>query len=85
MTHPNLTIQHANACYVLAICHLINYPGDNTGAFQAARNYAHEQGDEDIRDWFSFIASEAEMPGVPQTGWAKIAFTHATFDERERI
>lgn len=77
MTHPNPTVQHANACYVLAICHLINHPGDNIGAFQAARNYANVEGDDDIRDWFSFISSDAVMPGSPQSGWAKISFTHA--------
>lgn len=77
MTHSNPTVQHANACYVLAICHLINHPGDSPGAFQAARDYANEEGDDDIRDWFRFISSGAKMPGVPQTGWAKIAFTHA--------
>jgi ADP-ribosylglycohydrolase len=77
MTHSNPTIHHANACYVLAISHLINSPGDNTGAFAAAKTYAEAQGNEDIKDWFQFMASGARMPGSPQIGWAKIGFTHA--------
>ena len=77
MTHSNLTIHHANACYVLAISHLINHPGDNNGAFASARNYADTQGNDDIKGWFSFIDSGDCMPGTPTMGWAKIGFTHA--------
>jgi len=77
MTHSSPTIHHANACYVLAIHHLINSPGDRTGAFAAAKNYADTEGNEDIKDWFRFISSGSHMPGTPQMGWAKIGFTHA--------
>lgn len=77
MTHSNLTIHHANACYVLAIAHLLNHPGDNTGAFAAAKNYADAEGNDDIKEWFSFIESGESMRGSPQIGWAKIGFTHA--------
>jgi len=77
MTHSNPTIQHANACYVLAISHLINRPGDIAGALKAATDYANTEGNEEIKDWFLFIASRGKMPGSPQIGWAKIGFTHA--------
>ena len=50
LRHSNPTIQHAKACYVLAISHLINYPGDNSGAFLAVRDYVNAEGDEDIND-----------------------------------
>jgi len=77
MTHSDLTIHHANACYVLAIGHLLNHPGDSSGAFAAAKNYAETEGNDDIKEWFHFIARGESMPGTPQMGWAKIGFTHA--------
>jgi ADP-ribosylglycohydrolase len=83
MTHPHPTIKHASACYVLAISHLINNPGDYQGAFQVAQDYATTEGNDDINDWFRFLFSGAKMSAVTQTGWAKIGFTHA-FDHLRR-
>ena len=77
MTHSNETAQHAAACYVLATGHLIREFGDRQGAYQAAKNYAMEAGNLDIRGWFTNIEQESPMPGHPKMGWAKIAFTHA--------
>jgi hypothetical protein len=48
---------------VLAISHLINHPGDSTGAFQAVLDYANIEGNDDIREWVSFVTSEEVMPG----------------------
>jgi len=50
LRHSDPTIQHANAGYVLAISHLINHPGYNSGAFLAVRDYVNAEGDEDIND-----------------------------------
>lgn len=77
MIHPDPTVQHASACYVLAISHLINHPGDSTGAFQAVLDYANIEGNDDIREWVSFVTSEEVMPGYSQTGYAKVGFTHS--------
>ena len=77
MTHSNPTIQHANACYVLAISHLIRDPGNKSEAFGAAKHYADTEGNDDIKEWFQVVSSGHKMPGSPQMGWAKIAFTHA--------
>jgi len=38
MTHPNIIAQQMEACYIKAITHLINNPGDNQGAYLAAKN-----------------------------------------------
>lgn len=77
MTHSNETIQHAAACYTIAIGHLLRSFGDRQGAYDLAKTYATQSGNGDIRGWFRNIEEEPPMTGTPKMGWAKIGFTHA--------
>jgi len=77
MTHSNQTVQHACACYALAIGHLLKHPGDRQGAYARAKAYALSTNEGGILSWIRNIDSEPPMPGSPKIGWAKIAFTHA--------
>mmetsp|Transcript_5352 Transcript_5352/g.9828 ORF Transcript_5352/g.9828 Transcript_5352/m.9828 type:complete len:356 (-) Transcript_5352:1183-2250(-) len=78
MTHPNLTVNCACACYALAISHLIKNPNDRLGAYSRSKAWAEASIDQGIKEWYKYIEdTEAQMPGTPRMGWAKIAFTHA--------
>lgn len=84
LTHPNPTCQWANAAYVCALRHLIIFPGDAPGAFQAAlRALAEDQdasaGAAEVRTWLQ-DAQTGQLPAFhPMAGFVRIGFTHAFF------
>ena len=84
LTHPNLTCQWANAAYVCALRHLIIFPGDAPGAFQAALSaLAQDQdassGAAEVRTWLQ-DAQTGQLPAFyPMAGFVRIGFTHAFF------
>jgi ADP-ribosylglycohydrolase len=77
MTHAHATVQAACACYALAIGHLLRHAEDRQGAYLRAKSYAQRCEDRGIQEWFTAIEDEPLMPGNPNMGYAKIAFTHA--------
>lgn len=80
LTHPNLTCQWASAAYVVAIRHLLLYPGDGEGAFAAAEVVLNGTPDEGIIEVMSWLqdAARGSLPGsYPLAGFVRIAFTHA--------
>ena len=84
LTHPNLTCQWANAAYVCALRHLIIFPGDAPGAFQAALSaLAQDQdasaGAAEVRTWLQ-DSQTGQLPAFyPMAGFVRIGFTHAFF------
>ena len=84
LTHPNLTCQWANAAYVSALRHLMLFPGDANGAYQAAlRALAEGQtasaGSIEVRAWLE-DAQAGRLPSChPMAGFVRIGFTHAFF------
>ena len=84
LTHPNLTCQWANAAYVSALRHLMLFPGDANGAYQAAlRALAEDQsasaGSIEVRTWLE-DAQAGRLPSChPMAGFVRIGFTHAFF------
>ena len=84
LTHPNPACQWANAAYVCALRHLVLFPGDARGAYQAAlRALAQDQtasaGSQEVRSWLE-DAQAARLPAFhPMAGFVRIGFTHAFF------
>ena len=84
LTHPNPTCQWANAAYVCALRHLILFPGDAPGAFQAALRALAEDQDAnadaaEVRTWLQ-DAQTGQLPAFhPMAGFVHIGFTHAFF------
>lgn len=84
LTHPNPTCQWANAAYVCALRHLILFPGDAPGAFQAALRALAEDQDAnadaaEVRTWLQ-DAQTGKLPAFhPIAGFVRIGFTHAFF------
>jgi ADP-ribosyl-[dinitrogen reductase] hydrolase len=84
LTHPNLTCQWANAAYVSALRHLMLFPGDASGAYQAALRALPEDqsasaGSIEVRTWLE-DAQAGRLPSChPMAGFVRIGFTHAFF------
>ena len=84
LTHPNLTCQWANAAYVSALRHLMLFPGDANGAYQAALRALPEDqsasaGSIEVRTWLE-DAQAGRLPSChPMAGFVRIGFTHAFF------
>ena len=80
LTHPNLTCQWASAAYVVAIRHLLLYPGDGAGAFAEAEfalNGTPDDATIEVQSWLS-DAAQGSLPGCyPLAGFVRIGFTHA--------
>jgi len=77
ITHSSLLVKQAEVCYVAAIVHLINNPGDSEGAYDVARRIAFAKGCRQLQNWFDDIENSAPMAGTPQAGFVKIAFDHS--------
>jgi len=60
LTHANETAQQVAICYCIAIRELINQPKekDRKKAYEVAKTWALENGNEIIKSWFSDIDSE---------------------------
>lgn len=84
LTHPNSTCRWANAAYVCGLRHLILFPGDAHGAYEAALNALREdthasEGSAEVQTWLTDAEAGRLPPCHPQAGFVRIAFTHAFF------
>lgn len=78
MTHPNPTCTFANVAYVLAIRHLILYPGDRHGAVDAAKHFLEKE-ETEVAKWLVDAISGDLPDALPQIGFVRIAFTYAFY------
>ena len=84
LTHPNPACQWANAAYVCALRHLVLFPGDARGAYQAAlralaMDLTASAGSIEVRTWLE-DAQAGRLPSChPMAGFVRIGFTHAFF------
>lgn len=58
LSHPNQTCSDVNAVFAVTVAHLINNPGDSTGALHAADNYAAEGVCEEVKVWLKESKSD---------------------------
>jgi ADP-ribosyl-[dinitrogen reductase] hydrolase len=77
LSHPNPTCCDAEACYAIAIGHLVEHLGDREGAFARAEAWADESAVDEVRDWLREAKEGVEVPFQPLDGFARISFTHA--------
>lgn len=71
-------MQDCNACYCIAIAHLIKHPGDAPGAVKAALAWASSSAVTEVQDWLT----DSEQPGADSDcqemiGFVKWGFTYA--------
>ena len=79
LTHPHLTCQFAGAAYVVAIRHLVLYPGDAQGAFNAAEAVIANSGADEVKGWLN-DARTGHLPSFhPSAGFGRFGFTHAFY------
>lgn len=76
LTHPNAACQTATAAYVLAIRHLIQKPGDRSGAFSAAKLFVRSESQE-VMQWLEDAAYGYLPPAQPMDGFVRYGFTYA--------
>jgi len=77
LSHPNPVCGDAGAVYCIAIAHLINHPGDNKGAFAAAKGWATSNADKEVLFWIDNAEKNIQIPYSPHGGFVGVAFTHA--------
>jgi len=77
LSHPNPSCGDAEACYAIAIAHLVANPGDRDGAFARAVEWAATNAVEEVCAWLDDAKAGVDVPFQPQDGFVKIAFTHA--------
>jgi ADP-ribosyl-[dinitrogen reductase] hydrolase len=74
LTHPNISCQFATAAYVVAIRHLILFPGDQNGALCAAADTLRDEAATEVQEWLNDAISGIEVHCYPLAGFVKIAF-----------
>jgi len=77
LSHPNLSCQHAEACYVIAIASLMRNLGGREEAFLRAKQWAEANAVQEVCEWLNDAEENVDVPYGPQIGFVKIAFTHA--------
>lgn len=77
LSHPNPSCWQAVACYVIAIAHLINHPGDRGGAFDEAARWATCHANEEVRSWLDDAQGNVVVGFETQIGFVRIGFIHA--------
>jgi ADP-ribosyl-[dinitrogen reductase] hydrolase len=77
LSHPNKSCRDAVACYSIAIAHLMNHPGDRTGALETVVEWADANAVAEVCHWLDDARDNIDVPYHPQIGFIKIAFTHA--------
>lgn len=77
LTHPNPACADAVACYVLAVAHLVERPGDRAGALAAVTAWSAAQACAEVQGWLALAWRGEGVPYTPQTGFVRIAFVHA--------
>lgn len=79
LTHPNVTCQWAGAAYVVAVRHLVLFPGDAQGAADAAQRILDAAGAEEVKGWLA-SARHGDLPACyPMAGFVRIGFTYAFY------
>ena len=71
-------LQDCNACYCIAIAHLINHPGDASGALREAEGWATAHATAEVQEWLA----DSSGPGLDTDcltliGFVKWGFTYA--------
>ncbi len=74
LTHPNISCQFATAAYVVAIRHLILFPGDQNGALGVAADTLRDEAATEVQEWFQDAILGIEVQCYPLAGFVKIAF-----------
>ena len=71
-------MQDCNACYCIAIVHLINKPEDASGAVKAAEDWAKAHAVPEVQQWLADSASDGCADDcVDMIGFVKWGFTYA--------
>ena len=76
LSHCSQTCQDVNAVYAIAVAHLINNPGDNKGAFQAAELWATSNPcEEEVKEWLKQSKTDcSNLDCTKLIGFVKWAF-----------
>jgi ADP-ribosyl-[dinitrogen reductase] hydrolase len=77
LSHPNRSCRDAVACYSIAIAHLMNHQGDRKGAMEKVIEWADANAVAEVCHWLDDARDNVNVPYHPQSGFVKIAFTHA--------
>jgi ADP-ribosyl-[dinitrogen reductase] hydrolase len=77
LTHANPVCQHASSVYCLAIRHLMLNPGDGSGAFAKAAEWADRLRSTDVLDWLGLADRNVDVGYHPHPGLVKYGFVHA--------
>ena len=77
LTHCNQTCQYSSAVYVIAIRHLMLYPGDNQGAFNTAKVWAQNNANQEVKEWMGLAEDNIDVGYYPQAGFVKYGLVHA--------
>ena len=71
-------LQDCNACYCIAIAHLINNPGDAQGAVKEAEDWAKEHATEEVQEWLTASSEPGcDSDCLDQIVFVKWGFTYA--------
>jgi len=74
LSHPNQTVQDCNACYALAIRHLLTNHGDNKGAYKIASDWAQKNAVDEVVLWLKESTSHNKIKCINQQGFVRWAF-----------
>ncbi|DBA80145.1 TPA: hypothetical protein ACH3X2_007620 [Trebouxia sp. C0005] len=78
LTHPNKTCLDCNACYCIAIAHLINNPGDAQGSVKEAEDWATAHATEEVNEWLTASSQHGcDSDCLDLIGFVKWGFTYA--------
>jgi ADP-ribosylglycohydrolase len=77
LTHCNETCQHSSAVYAIAIRHLMLHPGDARGAYNAAKEWAGVNANEEVKEWLDLAENNVDVGYYPQAGFVKYGLVHA--------
>jgi ADP-ribosyl-[dinitrogen reductase] hydrolase len=75
LTHSSQTVIQAETYYIICMAHLIEHPKDKAGALAKA-NLHLENCNSEVKEWVAGYTSPQHIPGVPNIGFARIAFEH---------
>lgn len=85
LTHPTQECQDANACYSIALAHLIQNPGDAEGALEVAGGWVQQAACPAVQQWWREAAeAQTAPPCWEQGGWVRWAFVLAFMHLRLR-
>ena len=71
-------LQDCNACYCIAIAHLINHPGDANGALREAEGWAAAHATPEVQEWLAYSSGPGlDTDCLTLIGFVKWGFTYA--------